>query len=307
MSHIPLNFVDCKTEPTDQNDHVENLDWEMGIESDFNTFIKNEEYIEDKKEDVKLEINNALPLDEDKSKEGSLDKCIKTTNDRVYICNHCCYQTNKIEMLDKHKRFNHGLVYYKCDQCPLKTTQQNALKSHIENIHKRIVYPCGQCNYKATIKINLQYHMQYVHEKGKITYPCSQCDFIATIKEDLKKHIKYVHIFIEGCDVCDFKCIDKLTLREHTKAVHNKVVFEEGGKATDCYDCDQCDLKFASKKILTLHNHQYHRHQQRVNILKTAWKGKTKKVSGVTQSFICEKCELVFQTEKILSKHKMKC
>ncbi|WP_416879704.1 C2H2-type zinc finger protein, partial [Litorimonas sp.] len=78
------------------------------------------------------------------------------SEDIVFHCDMCDFNTKIKGHLNRHKRNKHEGVRYDCDQCDYKATQQGNLKQHKLSKHQGIRYSCDQCDYKATHQRNVK-------------------------------------------------------------------------------------------------------------------------------------------------------
>merc|ERR1719319_1887009 len=120
------------------------LAWERGIQGEFKTFIKNEQCIDHKNENIKLENMNALCLD-----DNYVD-----TNDRNMSCDDDQLSVNSSIPATPSQN---SLA---CDQCEYKAKSNSKLKIHIELVHGEVKYSCGQCYFETRYERYLKTHIE---------------------------------------------------------------------------------------------------------------------------------------------------
>jgi len=220
------DIVDFKTEPIEDIEHDDMFTWEMDIQNEFHTFIKNEQYIDDKNENIQLETK-------------SVDKQFS-------------YQMNNI-----------STDLYSCEKCNFKSKSEKSLKGHIDSIHKIVTYDCDHCNWTFDKKEGLERHIKvHTQKKTKENYnqkansfqkhfPCDRCDYKSTDKYTLKRHIRASHEKY-ACVQCDIKVSSKYRLKKHVKSIHPFPPIVES-MPMPIFTCEKCELVFQTEAILSKH------------------------------------------------------
>ena len=82
------------------------------------------------------------------------------------------------------------MIILTCDHCQFETQHQNQLDKHKRTEHEVQKFPCGSCSYKAIHSKDLLRHNNTMHGTP---YKCSKCDFESIYQEAIYDHIRQEH------------------------------------------------------------------------------------------------------------------
>ena len=127
------------------------------------------------------------------------------------------------------------------------------LNMHIRNQHSRI-FMCDLCGKEFKRKECLKNHSLVHVENMKRDVQCDQCSATFFFVQRLKVHIRNVHGGKQyQCDVCEMKFNSKRILREHFVLTH-----ADKSKLTQL-QCEKCTEVFYLKRQLQKHMQQHNK------------------------------------------------
>ena len=188
--------------------------------------------------------------------------------------NHCdiCGKTfNSKGSLSVHKRVIHDTVRQSCDQCSRTFQRKYQLKEHVEHVHKNsktlskhiktshlsstknytkeMKHQCEICSKSFHKKLQLNVHMNKNHGGFKM---CDLCDRRFKSSTALMYHKKTKHLEIKyNCNYCKLKLSSKGNYKKHMERKHSKKI--KAPESNPILNCETCDLRFMSSKILLRH------------------------------------------------------
>ena len=194
-------------------------------------------------------------------------------NEHMYIphdfqCSVCDYQTTQEEFLNIHKEKHKDFTFF-CEHCAYQINSKEGLEKHLDEEHL-----CKICELAFPNKNALSMHKVISHE-SILNYECCKCDFIGSRKSVLDTHVKKVH-GNEPALNCSTPYCETSEISEHKKPVHSddqrnstrevsgKVANEDetihsGNEDSSLkYECRQCDHVVSRKSDLDMHVETVH-------------------------------------------------
>ena len=174
-------------------------------------------------------------------------------------CRHCDKLFFEVETLKKHIKYVHNQSTEKgfmCKYCGMVSEKKNSIHAHELRAHGNLEYAhvsCELCGKAFFRTYHLKNHIQLRHEEVR----CFSCD-ICTKSFKQKPHL-LAHILIHSGKknfLCKTEGCDKAFSKEWTLTQHERI--HTGVKP---YKCEPCDVAFAQKNSLNVHNNTYHKEQ----------------------------------------------
>lgn len=161
---------------------------------------------------------------------------------RKFFCQICGKSFARNDILKTHVYQVHDKIREVfCQKCDKSFTRKSLLNRHMDIVHPPKKLPCPKC-FKEVFQ--MERHMERIHDKIHEVF-CQICYKAYTRKDLLIRHINVVHLGIKEvpkkvhCPKC-FKEVSRIKM--HTRRVHDK-----------CYDCNRCNITFASHQKLIEH------------------------------------------------------
>lgn len=176
-----------------------------------------------------------------------------------------------VELLNKHKVVDNGVIYYKCDFCEVKSVKSSSFMDHY-NIHlDQKSHCCHLCGKKFRRNSHVNRHINIVHY-GYKNFSCEYCQETFSSKFAKEEHLN-IHTNNRPymCDLCGKSFKQSASLYVH-KMYHNQLYR---------YTCNVCDKKF--KRSGELKKHQ------------TVHSGK--------RDYDCDVCQKSFKLRQDLKRH----
>lgn len=191
---------------------------------------------------------------------ADIDSFLKHSKDcSVFVCEVCCYVTNKKRNLIKHARRKSKCKFPKecvsemttCPTCKTKVHCRQ-MQAHMNNCSK---YKCYICDIRFVSIENLSKHQTEAHPVELDVIKCKFCykEFVGEVS--LEKHMKRSHshqfiLYKYKCKTCEqiFKHPQLLFAHYFTKH-----------KELEPYTCRICDKKFKVRKRFTIHIKMEHK------------------------------------------------
>ena len=231
--------------------------------------------------------------------------------DKPLVCSQCDdFETMSYSKMKRHQDKVHRIADKQCPQCEQVFTMHGDLNRHIKLVHEgqnTATGACPQCG-KTLAKKNLAAHIKMVHDKLR-PHSCPVCGRAFLTKYTLQQHIdthkpsdqrdtKFLCAFCgKGfinrthyadhlnthtgarpyvCNICNktFRC--NPALHKH-KELHKAVSLH----------CSICNLYFASRKALRIHNNKEH-------------------VKSGASTFCCV-CDAEYTSVATLAQHQLRC
>ncbi|XP_030747631.1 zinc finger protein 808-like isoform X3 [Sitophilus oryzae] len=160
----------------------------------------------------------------------------------LFACAHCGNNCRSSASLEVHLAINHidsranelketQNEVYRCATCSYQTPYKCGLNTH-KKVHlaseERQLFACLHCDNKYRTKQSLEYHFEFNHTDSRVkkltvsqdkVYRCSKCSFRTAYKASLNKH-KKIHLAPEkrklfACAHCDKKYKSRQGLNDH--------------------------------------------------------------------------------------------
>ena len=141
------------------------------------------------------------------------------------------------------------------------------------------VLTCPHCQRQYRTLKGYKNHLMDSHDKVKML-KCKKCNFKTKWRNSMKTH-KLRHEKHVVCDLCDTLFLKGSYMKAHRIKVHVATIDPNNPEAPPSYECDKCDLRFASKLYLARHRPEHN--------------GKTR--------LDCDKCRKFFWNEDELKCH----
>ena len=213
-------------------DHLKNKEIEK-----VQDFSKNER---NSKRGLSLFAANSIQLDVDKVK-----------------CRHCDAIFLTAEPLKKHLKSDHNVSteqQFVCKYCGKMLENEKSIKAHELRNHGNIEYGCQTCDYcgKSFLESNqLKRHVSITHVEAR-PFVCDICPKTFKQRETLVAH-RLIHSGEKNFS-CQKEGCDKAFTKEWTLVQHERI--HTGVKP---YSCKLCDVSFAQKNSLNVHNNTHHK------------------------------------------------
>ena len=233
----------------------------------------------------------------------------------------------------QHKQIIHEGKRYKCDICDYTSKQSDSLKRHIRTVHEGILYQCEQCGQVLTTAEALQDHVKAIHENIR-EFQCDVCGSNFVNKKVLRDHKSNVHGDKKHvCDQCGKGFPTPNRLRIHDDSVHKGLMTSKCPYCKETFakhhmkshiiskhehdkkiDCNQCDLKFTTSKILEEHINIIHKgikdfkcvHCNKLFGRKRSLQLHIETVHDGLKRHKCEICETAYGQSGDLKRHKLR-
>lgn len=180
---------------------------------------------------------------------------------------------------------------FECAQCGMLFPEVAQLKAHVRGTHatREEVY-CEECDqlfkdmasYRIHVSTNRKHISGVVKKRRKPvgTVPCAECSEIFKSLRSLRHHVNNTHVKKEEvhCDVCNKTFKDPWSYKIHMSTNRNHIPPE-----LLIYQCNDCDMKFASERSLGVHVKSAH----------LKYRGRLR----------CDRCEKTFCNRSGLSRH----
>lgn len=210
------------------------------------------------------------------SKE-SLDNHFKQQHavDREFKCDDCSSIFLTRAHLVRHRRTHTGEQIYECEECNVSFRWKVSLHIHMRrhnNDYKK--YTCTKCNKYFLAKESLKKHMNM--HLGTITYDCEECEEQFTSKNEYRDHLQTHSDSVDSVKNVEEKVTAKAdeekkkTSRSAPKARPTcKTCFKAFSSNSSLrkhefthmdvkpHKCDICNVSFAQKIQLRLHNKKH--------------------------------------------------
>ena len=222
-----------------------------------------------------------------------------------YKCEICDYTSKHSDSLKRHIRTVHEGILYQCELCGQVLTTVEALQDHVKAIHENIrEFQCDVCGSNFVNKKVLRDHKSNVH--GDKKHVCDQCGKGFPTPNRLRIHDDSVHkgLMTSKCPYC------KETFAKHHMKSHIISKHEHDKKI----DCNQCDLKFTTSKILEEHINIIHKgikdfkcvHCNKLFGRKRSLQLHIETVHDGLKRHKCEICETAYGQSGDLKRHKLR-
>ena len=191
---------------------------------------------------------------------------------KLFRCDNCAKNFEKMEEFIKHVKIHHTLYLYEHDICQ-EHSKGKCQKLHA---HEFETFPCDNCGQQLNSKIMFMKHVCLNGDK----HSCNKCDKTFSTRLMLKKHLDSSHyakqIQIENrCNHCENVFDSKEDFKKHVIDVF--YTHSENGS----FGCKECNKTFSGEKNLIYHIH--HSHMKR--------------------RYECEMCEKSFADKRYIKKH----
>ena len=233
----------------------------------------------------------------------------------------------------QHKQKIHEGKRYKCDICDYTSKHSDSLKRHIRTVHEGILYQCELCGQVLTTVEALQDHVKAIHENIR-EFQCDVCGSNFVNKKVLRDHKSNVHGDKKHvCDQCGKGFPTPNRLRIHDDSVHKGLMTSKCPYCKETFakhhmkshiiskhehdkkiDCNQCDLKFTTSKILEEHINIIHKgikdfkcvHCNKLFGRKRSLQLHIETVHDGLKRHKCEICETAYGQSGDLKRHKLR-
>ena len=251
------------------------------------------------------------------------------TGERPYPCTKCAYRARQKESLKFHMKSHENMESKSlgCEKCSFRTDHYAALVRHCRLFHvtndesaegtdstatteKRVAirrvtkvgpWKCYKCSFEAQTRSVLEKHRKENHPKTPVAkynmlvdgdtlkYQCKKCGTTETSENDILSHIQKHTVRTYDCDLCDFKALSRRVLSSHKGAIHD---------ISHPNKCDQCLFESKTYRELLEHRRSTHPLVKLLNCLQCSFTYKdrptmrahedTHRESSV--AFVCLKC-----------------
>ncbi|XP_065346187.1 oocyte zinc finger protein XlCOF7.1-like [Cloeon dipterum] len=231
----------------------------------------------------------------------------------VYQCKHCDYFTTMKHLLKQHKESTHMPKIFKCDSCDAKfgskvlvsqhhkrhhtfenckSCGQNLTNDRMKN-HRKPSF-CSRCKVSFKCSGLYQLHRESCKKTVKL-FSCKECEKSFNTYRKLYHHRK-VHTkrIAVRCQHCDFSTFHKEYMVQHMQGKHLPKTIK----------CNECNILFASERILKLHKNGSHRF---LRCSECAQEIGRQKLYSHQQAKTCHRCECKFKCRGLLENHFKSC
>lgn len=195
-------------------------------------------------------------------------------------------ETNTNSVMDTYKEYPIGDMF--AELISEKDIKQNNDQSHTaDTCSKSEILPkkyiCDECGEKFSYKTNLENHCSLHSQLQQQTFACNLCEKKLDSKTSLDSHL-LTHSDLKPfvCNYCHkaFKIMP--LLKAHMK-VH---AFQEFYRLPEKFECDECLLKFRTRRSLKVHIYHVHKPKNEEELLS-----------------LCDSCHKTFSNHRTLERH----
>lgn len=195
-------------------------------------------------------------------------------------------ETNTDSVMDTYKEYPIGDVFAELiseQEIKRKYDQPYTEDTYPEAEFLTKKYICDVCGANFIYETNLDFHRKSLHSLQKI-FACSFCEKKFDSKTSLDSHL-LIHSDLKPfvCNDCHKAFMMPSLLDAHMKT-HN---VGKSYRLPAEYICDECSMKFQSKKGLRIHTYQVHKPKKEEEILS-----------------LCDSCHKTYGNNQILERHR---
>uniref|UniRef100_A0A336L4L7 CSON002974 protein n=1 Tax=Culicoides sonorensis TaxID=179676 RepID=A0A336L4L7_CULSO len=292
--------VNVKAEPDDDGDSNQVMEVEyLEFEGDFPDtaemkYSDDEDDVDEKDKENPAIMNVKCELEEENVvQQFQCEECLQCFKDKRTMVRH---------------KYVHMGKQFKCTLCEKAYNRPDKLTAHMrkhsedecraeEEERKTIPgapYECDKCAEKFNVKKQLRAHF-YDSKSCSIQFECDQCHKILVTRKNYFRHLSVVHVNIK---------------KEEDTDSENDSEKEIKVKPSTRFQCDKCNVHFASEKYYRLHieNNKCNNEPYTCHICFTVFSGKKAlrrhTYTHKTEKYECNLCDKEFGRPDLLTYHK---